>query len=1035
MRSLLRKGYKACPWRIAYRTGSAVSRNKPLNILHDFYIPVLERSVCYDRMGGYFGPASLAAASQGFSAFFANKGKARFVVYADKKPETGNRKIEDELNAELDHPGSWSENVRNGVQLLGSLVREGILDIRVAFRIHVQSGECLSADTVADGYIREKLGIFTDVLGNRIYISGALNESRTALAVNTESIDVHCDWKEETEYLRVQEAAQSFEILWNDRNPAFRVRILPEAVRKRLVKIADTAKHPREIDGSRPVFSEVASPSPTELLGFAFIKDGPRLPGGRFTGMETSLVAPWPHQEIVAKRLISTWPFSYLLCDEVGLGKTIEAGLVIRSLYLSGLVRRVLIAAPASLTKQWQREMSGKFLMPFACALGGMPPRHEVLLPFKSQASSASLYSPNLSIISTGLLVRPGHKKALKLAENFDLVLVDEAHYARQTNSTRGYRAAPRFNRLYKIISEQLRAKTKCLLLATATPMQLHSSEVFNLIRLTWRAGAFQESPGLANFYYDILGRLIRGMPLSEEEWSFFRKAMSDVERHDPNYYAYLRDTVTDGRIRTSVRRWLEHRRTPRDRELKGIQRLIFSGAPLSRVMLRHSRSLLEIYQGKHRLNANLAERIILPLPKITFTDQEQICYDQLEAYCRKLSHEIIHNGDKKQQISLGFYLSFLRLRFASGLFAIRRTLERRQDRVQSTLEFLSGKNFFFRSRTLACKRGDQGQQPDMEDIPEESDDGAEIVGKLLQHRNKEDLIWEYEHLSFMLDTLSDLSGRSSKMTALLGILDKRRLSGPGRIRQTVIFTRFYDTLTDIVERLRRIDPNMRISTFSGQGGQISDFQNFKDSGYPELISTDREEVRRGFLNKETDILVCTDAAAEGLNLQTADLLINFDLPWNPMKVEQRIGRIDRIGQTHEKVYVCNLCYAGSAEEIVYGRLLSRLARAGDIVGIQQMSLLPVTRDDFKNLAEGKLSEAELEKKPEKRQIWYKSSLHAEKFPLRNFTIFIFGSEERVRRTETHPPSRLIRSGRFCPVHHICAISGVRCSLIKVKKP
>jgi superfamily II DNA/RNA helicase len=89
-------------------------------------------------------------------------------------------------------------------------------------------------------------------------------------------------------------------------------------------------------------------------------------------------------------------------------------------------------------------------------------------------------------------------------------------------------------------------------------------------------------------------------------------------------------------------------------------------------------------------------------------------------------------------------------------------------------------------------------------------------------------------------------------------------------------------------------------------------------------------------------------------------LLINYDLPWNPMKVEQRIGRIDRIGQKHDKVYVLNLCYSESAEEIVYGRLLQRLAQAGLIVGTQQLSLLPVTEHEFEDLAAGRLSEAEL---------------------------------------------------------------------------
>jgi hypothetical protein len=85
------------------------------------------------------------------------------------------------------------------------------------------------------------------------------------------------------------------------------------------------------------------------------------------------------------------------------------------------------------------------------------------------------------------------------------------------------------------------------------------------------------------------------------------------------------------------------------------------------------------------------------------------------------------------------------------------------------------------------------------------------------------------------------------------------------------------------------------------------------------------------------------------------------------MKVEQRIGRIDRIGQQHAKIYVLNLCYIGSVEEIVYGRLLARLAQARLIVGTQQLSLLAVTEQDFSDLAAGVLSESDLLERTEAR--------------------------------------------------------------------
>jgi len=385
------------------------------------------------------------------------------------------------------------------------------------------------------------------------------------------------------------------------------------------------------------------------------------------------------------------------------------------------------------------------------------------------------------------------------------------------------------------------------------------------------------------------------------------------------------------------------------DRDIKDLRRFIFSIAPLSRVMLRHTRPLLEIYKKKGELTSNLPKRIILPLPRITFTPQEKECYECLEIYCRELAGQIAKSGDKRQKFAIGFYLSFLRLRFASSLFAIRETLRRRREKVKLTLHKITDDESFAQNEF------------DMEDLLDEGDDDAVVIQSVLKDRQKEDLEWEDRHLQRMLTIISDLSGTSSKMNVLLSVLQERRITGTGRIRQVVIFTRFYDTLTNIVGRLRRIDSQMLIGTYSGRGGQYVDSKNWQLSGI------NREEIKHKFLRGEIDVLICTDAAAEGLNLQTADLLINFDLPWNPMKVEQRVGRIDRIGQKHNEVFVLNLCYFDSAEEIVYGRLLGRLQHAEKLVGSQQLSILPVMREEFQEFADNKLQERELEGRVKER--------------------------------------------------------------------
>jgi superfamily II DNA/RNA helicase len=231
-------------------------------------------------------------------------------------------------------------------------------------------------------------------------------------------------------------------------------------------------------------------------------------------------------------------------------------------------------------------------------------------------------------------------------------------------------------------------------------------------------------------------------------------------------------------------------------------------------------------------------------------------------------------------------------------------------------------------------------------------------------------------------------------MTELLTRLSQRRVTGTGRLKQTVNFTRFYDTLTDIVGRLRRADPGMLIGTYSGHGGQDV------EPGTGRLVSVERDEVKHRFMRRQIDILICTDAAAEGLNLQTADVLVNFDLPWNPMKVGQRIGRIDRIGQEHPDISVLNLCYADSAEHIVYGRLLARLAEIGAIVGTQQLSLLPVTREEFQQLADKTLTATELEQRATERALWARHRTASMEMPPQD----LYSTYLRLEQQRNHTP-------------------------------
>ena len=374
-----------------------------------------------------------------------------------------------------------------------------------------------------------------------------------------------------------------------------------------------------------------------------------------------------------------------------------------------------------------------------------------------------------------------------------DIALVDEAHYARRKNPTAGSQAASGIRLPLPGHSGGVTSQGRSLWLATATPMQLDAVEAADLLALTRRVGAFQYDPSLMQAYYETLSGLTGNQPLRASEWTFLQRAVLAVEAEDPSLWAFLQQTVIDGRTRLAVKRWLDQDRPPRPADLSGVRRLIFAASPLSRVMLRHTRPLLEIYRQQGQLQDNLARRHILPIPRIVFTEQERQAYEQLEAYCRGLAAQMARQSSPQSRSAMGFLLSFLRLRFASSLFAIRETLRRRLERVEAALGDMD--------LTDTPEPDEEGFETALDD--DEDDRDAAVA--YLRNRTAEDLQWECLQLRGMLRTLDDLSGPSSKMNELLHNLDQRRIRDTGRFRQTVIFTRFYDTLCDLVSRLRRV--------------------------------------------------------------------------------------------------------------------------------------------------------------------------------------------------------------------------------------
>ena len=951
----MNNSFAAYKWRYRYCTSALNPEGNPTDVLHEFYIPALSRAVRYDRVAGYFRSTSLAAASQGYTAFIGNGGMMRLIVGADLATQDvsvilrGNHKhLSARLLAALDDPDKWPSDVKNGVALLGAMVAAKQMEVRVALRVNPVTHEAIPADSCEDGYVHEKWFIMTDSEGRRLYGSGSLNESKTALIINAENIDIHCDWESPGDLERVNSAEADFARLWNGQNPHMKVLPIPEAVKQRLIRLKTLSGRMAEIDGTvLPTNEEM---TPKERLRFAVLCHAPQMPGGEFIGMYSAPVSPWPHQEVVSRRLIESWPYSYLLCDEVGLGKTIETALAIRSLVLARRVKRVLIIAPASLTGQWHRELAHKAMLPFALSQpkAGSNGKflHSYLLPEEKSETDGNLYAPDLNIVSSGLVRRKERLRALMDAANFDIVLLDEAHYARRQNPRNGTDSYPKYGELYKVLQGIIRKKAKALWLATATPMQIDPIEAYDLFRLTQRVGQFQSDPTLTKEYFLGLGKIVQKEQPSRQRWAMMGQSFLQIEKIDPYLWNVLQETA----VKSKNRKVLFNLpiEDPHNADLKNLAQPLFASSPLSRVMMRHTRALLEIYREQGKLNSNLARRHVRPVCAIAFTPAEKKFYAMLEEYCRGLDEQVrTYSPDAKQVMR--FLLSFLQLRFASSSFAIQQTLERRLRRVKYTLKIGGSveSEEELQERIDAIRNEDEDyDEDDLDDI---------TMDALLKDRSQQDLEWEEDRIGAMLKELASIHETPSKIQTLLGELEERKLPD-GRLRQTVLFTRFFDTLRSIRGYLRTLDESMRVGIYAG-GGKAFWF----DPAIQEDVSTSHEEIKAKFLSGEIDLLLCTDAAAEGLNLQTADLLINYDMGWNPMKIEQRIGRIDRIGQKYDDIEVVNMCYVGSTEEVVYGRLVDRLREANLIVGAQQISLLPVTQEEFRQLQFGETTAAQLE--------------------------------------------------------------------------
>lgn len=585
----------------------------------------------------------------------------------------------------------------------------------------------------------------------------------------------------------------------------------------------------------------------------------------------------YAHQYKPLMTLLDSPASGLLIADEVGLGKTVEAGLIWTELRAREDMRRLLIVCPAMLREKWQDELKNRFginaqivdaktlteELQESSATGPVKAwitSYQAIRPPKSWKPSSEKTlaankgkSPRATSILASLLDEHEGSEPL-----IDVVVFDEAHYMRNPDSSA--------NRL----GELLREVSNYRILLSATPVNLHNRDLFQLLQLC--------DPDHFQFESSFHEMILANQPLvkardaalnttstSEEIMSHLQAAADTkllAESHQ--LAALINDPPTSDKLQ------LEAYRADLAASLEKVNLL---GHVLTRTRKRDVQM--------HRPTREVRRE------SVPMTDVERLFYEFVT--------EVTRDFAWKKGISDGFLLATPQRQVCSCPAAFAK----------------------------AWVGGDDTLLKDLADVAveeaEESDEDAEYDD--ISNSLKEFL---FQNRPRNID-LAQLEQNDSKLNRLLDVTQEYFKVNPKE--KIVLFTAFRATAHYLQQKLT----SAGIGAMLLWGGQ----KQTKQDVIEEFASRD-----------DARVLVATEVASEGVDLQFCKVLINYDLPWNPMRVEQRIGRIDRLGQVAEKIHIWNLFYKETIDERILGRLLERLgifkASLGDpepIIGEQIQKL------------------------------------------------------------------------------------------------
>jgi len=614
-----------------------------------------------------------------------------------------------------------------------------------------------------------------------------------------------------------------------------------------------------------------------------------------------------PHQYIPLLKLLDSEDRRLIIADEVGLGKTIEAGLILTEMRSRQKMDRVLILVPSRLRSKWQAEMQRKFRMDFDI-WGGSQIRE-----FAQRMERGGSRSGFFAIASMQMLRSRRMLDAfLEAVDSMDFLVIDEAHHARNPATATS------------AMIQELSSITEGLLMLSATPLHLGSSDLFNLLHLI-RPKEFQDP-----------GAFEKSLMRNE---GVVRAQSAARRRHHA-------DLSTAAQL---------------IRKLHRLPAGATASDPLLADVLRTIEAIPDQSEKWHDLEREL-DRAHVISHVFTRTKKRDVYEDAAE----RSGHWVHVDWTEEEDRA---YCELAGIDPAAGVSRIKLQLGQMQ-RARQAASSVHG--------TLLYRRSSADMADDLSDLELESD--SDIAVSDFQSSGR-------------------LPKTDSKYERLVEVLKSLWAEDP--TRKVIIFTFFIGTSRYLADRLAK--------EFSGEGRGVLRIAGDVPSNPRDPKNDLRAIIIEQFKNQEDSrVLISTEVGSEGLDFQFCSVVVNYDLPWNPMVVEQRIGRIDRFGQKSPKVHIYSFVVRNTIEDRILEKLYSRIGiferSIGDLETIIGGEMSELRSDYFS----GELTAKELEQKAERTaRVIEKKTRDA--IRLEKKAESLFGHEDYIREEV----NRVQRLGRY----------------------